>query len=49
VQRFVKTLKDKSPEVTTILDFKPGECAQVDFGAGPTFIDEVTSEVIIAV
>jgi transposase len=46
VQRFVKTMKDQSPEVTMILDFKPGECAQVDFGAGPTFVDERTGEVI---
>lgn len=40
VQRFVKKLKDAiPPKTTTILDFKPGECAQVDFGAGPKFID----------
>lgn len=46
VQRFVKAIKDKYPEVTIILDFKPGEYAQVDFGAGPTFISEATGEVI---
>jgi hypothetical protein len=46
VQRFVKTLKDKSIEVTIILEFKPGECAQVDFGAGPKLINELTGEII---
>src|SRR3990167_1608576 len=47
VQRFVKKIKDKlNTKVTTILEFKPGECAQVDFGAGPSFIDESTGEVI---
>lgn len=40
VQRFVKKVRDNlSFRVTTILDFKPGECAQVDFGAGPRFVD----------
>lgn len=46
VQRFIKKVKDKSPTVSMILDFKPGECAQVDFGAGPPLIDELTGEVI---
>ena len=32
VQRFIKNIKNKSIDVTMILDFKPGECAQVDFG-----------------
>jgi transposase len=47
VQRFVKKIKDKlSVKVTTILEFKPGECAQVDFGAGPKLIDDLTGEII---
>jgi transposase len=46
VQRFIKKIRDKSPTVSMILDFKPGECAQVDFGAGPPLIDELTGEVI---
>lgn len=46
VQRFIKNIKDKSIEVTTILEFKPGECVQVDFGAGPKLINEVTGEII---
>lgn len=44
VQRFIKSFKDKQRPVTTILDFKPGESAQVDFGQGPKMIDEQTGE-----
>jgi hypothetical protein len=36
VRRFLAQLKAEHPEVTTILDFDPGEAAQVDFGKGPT-------------
>lgn len=47
VQRFVKRIKDKlCVKVTTILEFKPGECAQVDFGAGPKLVNEITGEII---
>lgn len=46
VQRFIKKTRDKFPEVSMILDFKPGEYAQVDFGAGPPLIDESTGEII---
>lgn len=47
VQRFAKKIKDRSSiEVTTILDFKPGDCAQVDFGSGPKLLHEVTGEII---
>jgi|SRR5580704_1046832 transposase len=46
VQRFVKKIKDALPKKsTTILEFKPGECAQVDFGAGPKLIDDITGEI----
>jgi len=45
IQRFVKDIKSKStPAVTMMLEFRPGECAQVDFGAGPRLIDEMTGE-----
>ena len=43
-QRFIKEIKDQLSPVTTILDFKPGETAQVDFGFGPKLIDESTGE-----
>lgn len=45
VLRYIKKLKNKS-FATTVLEFKPAECAQVDFGAGPNFINETTGEVI---
>lgn len=44
VQRYIKTLKDKQRPVTTILDFNPGESAQVDFGQGPKLINQQTGE-----
>ena len=44
VQRFIKRLKNQTPAATTILEFKPGECAQVDFGFGPLLVDTMTGE-----
>ena len=32
--------------MTVILDFKPGEAAQVDFGAGPLLPHPVTGELV---
>jgi len=47
VQRFVKKLKsNKLPVATMVLDFKPGEAAQVDFGSGPVLTDPFTGEII---
>ncbi len=43
VKRFLSGIKDKGP-VTVILDFKPGEVAQVDFGTGPGIVDVWTGE-----
>lgn len=41
IQRFVKKIKAKlPPDLTIPLHFKPGEAAQVDFGAGPMLFDE---------
>ena len=45
IQRFLKELRNSVGEITTILRFKPGESAQVDFGAGPKLKDEDTGEV----
>lgn len=44
VQRYIKSLRNNAHQVTTILDFKAGETAQVDFGFGPKLIDEETGE-----
>jgi transposase len=46
VRRFLAQFKTDHPEVTTILDFDPGDAAQVDFGKGPTIIDVYTGEII---
>jgi len=46
VYRFVRKLQTRLPDTTTILEFKPGEAAQVDFGSGPELIDPVTGEII---
>jgi len=46
VRRFLSQLKADHPQVTTILDFEPGQAAQVDFGKGPTIIDVYTGEIL---
>ena len=48
VRRFLQSRPDTDVKATVILDFAPGEAAQVDFGAGPKFIDHVTGEVIVS-
>lgn len=46
VRRFVRNLKkNEPPEATVMLDYEPGDIAQVDFGSGPTIIDVMTGEV----
>jgi len=42
VQRFVKKIKVRTPDLTVPLHFQPGEAAQVDFGYGPILYDERT-------
>jgi hypothetical protein len=46
VKRLVRKQQLFSPEVTIPLDFKPGECAQVDFGSSPKLINTQTCEII---
>ena len=45
VRRFIRALTEANPRVTTVLDFAPGEAAQVDFGQGPQIVDVHTAEV----
>lgn len=45
VRRFLQSLPETAPKATVILDFAPAEAAQVDFGAGPKFVDTTTGEV----
>jgi transposase len=43
VRRYLNKLKESQPpSATMILDFAPGEAAQVDFGAGPVVFDPET-------
>jgi len=44
--RLVRVLRDGTPNTTCILDFSPGEAAQVDFGKGPDIIDAFTGKLI---
>jgi len=46
VRRLIKKLRAVKINASMILDFKPGECAQVDFGFGPKLINEDTGEEI---
>jgi transposase len=46
VRRRVRKLRAVSPKATCMLDFAPGEAAQVDFGKGPTITDVFTGAVI---
>ena len=45
VRRFLQAYDQKHPQVTTILDFEPGDTAQVDFGRGPEITDVYTGEI----
>jgi len=44
VRRLVQKLDVHQPEATCILDFVPGEAAQVDFGKGPEITDAFTGK-----
>ena len=46
VRRFLQGIDSRTPKATVILDFAPGEGAQVDFGAGPLIADERTGELL---
>lgn len=44
VRRYLAKLKGRRIDATMILEFAPGEAAQVDFGAGPAVLDPVSGE-----
>ena len=46
VRRFLQKLERSHPKATTILEFEPGEAAQVDFGTGPKIVDVFSGEEI---
>jgi len=45
VRRFIRKRLSTTPRVTSVLEFAPGETAQVDFGKGPEITDVYTGEV----
>ena len=46
VRRFLAGVEAAHPQVTTVLEFDPGEAAQVDFGKGPEVLDPRTGELL---
>lgn len=46
IRRFLSSLKRSNPQATTILEFEPGEAAQVDFGSGPKIKNVFTGKEI---
>ena len=46
VRRFLQKLKDEHREVCAVLEFEPGEAAQVDFGQGPIIKDVYSGKAI---
>ena len=46
VRRFLAGIEAAHPQVTTVLEFDPGEAAQVDFGKGPEVLDPRTGELL---
>ena len=44
VRRLLQKIANNAPQATVMLDFEPGEMAQVDFGSGPKIIDTATGE-----
>ena len=46
VRRCVQQDPQATPKASCVLDFAPGEAAQVDFGKGPTITDVFTGEVV---
>ncbi|VBB42879.1 hypothetical protein TRIP_B240002 [uncultured Desulfatiglans sp.] len=46
VRRFLQKLDKRNIQASCVLDFEPGEAAQVDFGTGPTITDVFTGEVL---
>ena len=46
VRRFLAGVEAAHPQVTTVLEFDPGEAAQVDFGKGPEVLDRRTGELL---
>lgn len=46
VRRRVRKIRAAAPKATCMLDFAPGDAAQVDFGRGPTITDVFTGAIL---
>ena len=46
VRRLIQQIRKRTPKATCILDFAPGDAAQVDFGKGPDITDAFTGETV---
>ena len=46
VRRRVRKIRAEHPEASCVLDFAPGQAAQVDFGKGPTITDVFTGKTV---
>ncbi len=46
VRRFLHALDQTQPRATVVLDFEPGDAAQVDFGSGPLLLDTRTGQTV---
>ena len=46
VRRLLAGLEASQPRATTVLEFEPGEAAQVDFGKGPEVLDRRSGELV---
>jgi len=44
VRRFINSIDETLPKVTSVIPFDPGDSAQIDFGQGPKMIDVFTGE-----
>ena len=45
LRRYLNKLKAANPQMTSVIEFAPGEAAQIDFGAGPKIVDQETGEI----
>lgn len=45
LRRYLGKLKAAHPQLTSVIEFAPGDAAQIDFGAGPKIVDQDTGEI----
>ncbi len=45
LRRYLNKLAATHPRLTSVMEFAPGDAAQLDFGAGPKMVDTATGEI----